>query len=343
MRSLRWFPLVLLGVFIAGLRPGVAAADNPTPYHTGWNKGRTSYSATITTSGRGVVIYVTGRQSSSGQYVVPVSASSGSPSYASGSAAASSVSSGTASSVARTWYNQAGEPYYQTGNGTVYHLAGLNIGTASEGPQGWFTVGMDQHPGTVPEALYVNGHLQGIVWVPVNGQGNVQLASAGPGNAAGAASAPVVVDPRVVAMAVLQRIPLPNVVIRMNPSLGLVAMPGWFWGEGYNGEPFGGSATVGTYTVAVQVEPVSYTWDFGDGTTLVSDSLGKPYPAESDIQHTYQYSSLHYASGFPIRLTIQFSASFSVNGGPAEPLSGMTRTSTASYRVQEVQSILTNR
>jgi hypothetical protein len=228
-------------------------------------------------------------------------------------------------------------------NGTVYHLAGINIGFASSGPTGWFTVGMHQHPGTVPEALYINGQLQGIVWVPVNGQGNVQVASAGPGSAAGAASAPVVVDPRAVAMAVLQRIPLPNVVIRMNPSLGLVAMPGWFWGEGYNGEPFGGSATVGAYTVAVEVEPVSYTWDFGDGTTLVSASLGKPYPAESDIQHTYQYSSLHYASGFPIRLTIQFAASFSVNGGPAEPLSGMTRTYTASYRVQEVQSILTNR
>jgi len=144
-------------------------------------------------------------------------------------------------------------------------------------------------------------------------------------------------------MAVLQRVPLPNVTIRMNPSLGLVAMPGWFWGEGYNGEPFGGSATVGAYTVSVQVEPASYTWDFGDGSTLVSHSLGKPYPAESDIQHTYQYSSLHYASGFPIRLTIQFAASFSVNGGPAEPLTGMTRTYTASYRVQELQSILTNR
>lgn len=343
MKSLRWFPLVLLGVLVAGFRPGVAAADNPAPYHTGWNKGHTSYSATITTSGRGVVIYMTGRQSSSGQNVVPASASYGSPSYASGSAEASSASSGTSSTVARTWYNQAGEPYYQTVNGTVYHLAGINIGFASSGPTGWFTVGMHQHPGTVPEALYINGQLQGIVWVPVNGQGNVQVASAGPGSAAGAASAPVVVDPRAVAMAVLQRIPLPNVVIRMNPSLGLVAMPGWFWGEGYNGEPFGGSATVGAYTVAVEVEPVSYTWDFGDGTTLVSDSLGKPYPAESDIQHTYQYSSLHYASGFPIRLTIQFAASFSVNGGPAEPLSGMTRTYTGSYRVQEVQSILTNR
>jgi len=195
----------------------------------------------------------------------------------------------------------------------------------------------------VPEALYVNGHFQGILWVLVNGQGNVQLASAPSGNVAGAASAPIVVDPRAVAMDTLQHIPLPNALIRMNPSLGLVAMPGWFWAEGYNGEPFGGSATVGSYTVAVQVEPASFTWDFGDGSTLVSHSLGRPYPAESDVQHTYQYSSLHYPSGFPIRLSIQFAASYSVNGGPAEPLSAMERTYTASYRVQELQSILTNR
>jgi hypothetical protein len=321
----------------------VAAADNPTPYHTGWNKGGTSYSATISTSGHGVVIYMTGRRSSSGQYVVPVNSSYGSPSYASASAAASSASSGTSSNVARTWYNQAGEPYYQTANGTVYHLAGLNVDSDAASPNGWFTVGARQNPGKSPVALYVNGQFQGIIWIPVNSQGNVQVASAGPGVAGGGASAPIVVDPRVVAMAVLQRVPLPNVVVRMNPSLGLVAMPGWFWGEGYNGEPFGGSATVGAYTVAVEVEPVSYTWDFGDGTTLVSHSLGRPYPAESDIQHTYQFSSLHHADGFPIRLTIQFAASFSVNGGPAEPLSGMTRTYTASYRVQELQSILTNR
>jgi len=144
-------------------------------------------------------------------------------------------------------------------------------------------------------------------------------------------------------MAVLEHIPLPNVVIRMNPSLGLVAMPGWFWAEGYNGEPFGGSATVGSFTVAVQVQPSSYTWTFGDGTNLVTHDLGQPYPAESDVQHTYQYSSLQHPDGFPIQLTIQFAATYSVNGGAAEPLSSMARTYTGSYRVQELQSILTNR
>jgi len=144
-------------------------------------------------------------------------------------------------------------------------------------------------------------------------------------------------------MDVLRRIPLPSLRIRENPSLGLVALPGWFWGEGYNGQPFGGSAGIGALTVAVQVQPTAYTWSFGDGTTLVSHDLGQPYPAESDIKHAYQYSSLHYPSGFPVSLTVQFAASYSVNGGPAEPLATLAQTYTAGYRVQELQSILTSR
>jgi hypothetical protein len=94
--------------------------------------------------------------------------------------------------------------------------------------------------------------------------------------------------------------------------------------------------------VAVQVQPTSYTWSFGDGTTLVSHDPGQPYPAESDIKHTYQYSSLHYPNGFPVSLTIQFGATYSVNGGPAEGLASLETTSTASYRVQELQAILTS-
>ena len=343
---------VFAGLFLAGgLYPLAAAADGPPGSHTGLgeNKGHVSYSGTIMTSRQGVWIQIRARGSYSGSYAAPSGASGVSFASAPGGAvghgsSAAGAGSASTSSIARTWYNHVGEPYYETSNGTVYHLSGINIGFASSGKDGWFTVGSRQHPGSVPEALYVNGHFQGIVWVPLNGNsGNAQLAAAPSGSAAGAGNAPVVIDPRAVAMAVLAHIPLPNVVIRMNPSLGLVAMPGWFWAEGYNGEPFGGSATVGSFTVAVQVQPSSYTWRFGDGVSLVSHDLGQPYPAESDVQHTYQYSLLRYPDGFPIQLTIQFAASYSVNGGAATPLSSMARTYAASYRVQELQSILTNR
>jgi hypothetical protein len=349
MRASRRFSLLLAVLSVAALRTDRALASSPQPYHTGSNKEGTSYSATVTTNGRGVWIAVHSRQSYSGSYTVPGKVSN--PSYGYGTVpvdasnqSGSGAGTASASTIARSWSNQAGEPYYETTNGQVYHLAGIDISTASIGPSSWFTVGSHQHPGTVPEALYVNGKLQSIVWVPTGAnRGALHWGTPTSGTGNVAASAPIVIDPRVVAANVLQHIPLPNVRLSMNPSLGLVALPGWFWAEGYDGAPFGGSASLTGLTVAVQVRPSSYTWNFGDGATLASQDLGQPYPAQSDIQHTYQYSSLHYPAGFPIRLTIQFAATFSVNGGTVQPLASMTRTYTASYRVQEIQSVLTKR
>ena len=57
----------------------------------------------------------------------------------------------------------------------------------------------------------------------------------------------------------------------------------------------------------------------------------------------WQRSSLHFPRGFPVHLTIQYAATYSVNGGAAAPLAAMSRTDAASYRVQELQSVLTNR
>lgn len=348
MVRLSRFAFVLAVLLVtANLGPAIAFADGPpgSHYRLDGNKNGTSYSATITENGRGVWINVHAGRSYSGSYSIPGNGST--VSYASSTGSGVSYSQAesrgnSTSNIVRTWSNVAGEPYYETTSGQVYHLAGINIGNASAGPTGWFTVGMQQHPGTVPEALYVNGKLQGIVWVPV-GKGGLHWGTPPSGNANATANAPIVVDPRAVALDILRHVPLPNVQIRMNPSRGLVALPGWFWAEGYDGGAFGGSASVAGITVAVQVQPVSYTWTFGDGASLVSHDLGQPYPAQSDIQHTYQYSSLHFPLGFPVHLTIRFAATYAVNGGPAQPLAPLTGNYAASYQVQELQSVLTNR
>ena len=52
------------------------------------------------------------------------------------------------------------------------------------------------------------------------------------------------VDPADVARDLLAEAPLPNVQIRMNPALGLVAVPAWFWIEGYDGGPITVSRTI---------------------------------------------------------------------------------------------------
>jgi hypothetical protein len=174
-------------------------------------------------------------------------------------------------------------------------------------------------------------------------------------------------DPYQVALNLLDHVPLPNVQINENPALGLVNLPGWFWISEYDGKPFGASQTVivppavgpnvpitqvpandprrqsTSFTVSVEVWPTSYQWTFGDGASLATQSLGQSYPAQSDIQHVYQYSSLQTQSGFPIQVTVVFAAQYQVNGGAGQGLPPMSRTYTAAYQVQEAQSLLKSR
>ena len=96
-------------------------------------------------------------------------------------------------------------------------------------------------------------------------------------------------------------------------------------------------------TIVVTVRPSRYEWSFGDGTRLVTRSLGKPYPQASDVKHTYEYSSLRSPSGFTVGLTIEFAAEYRVNGGAAQALPPIRRSYESSYRVQEIQPVLTSR
>jgi hypothetical protein len=217
-------------------------------------------------------------------------------------------------------------------------------------------------------AFNVDGQFQGIVWLPTGASSsNVQLTNAadtgsiaqGPGT--GAAGA------RDVAVQALRQLSLPDLKVRVNPGLGLVAVPGWFWVEGYDGQPISTSQTVSlppeigsdtsfdevpaddsrrrpsSYTVQVKVSPSRYEWSFGDGKTITTQSLGKAYPAESDIKHTYEYSSLRFSEGFPIKVTVEFAAEYRVNNGSANALPSIQRSYEANYRVQEAQAILASR
>lgn len=174
-------------------------------------------------------------------------------------------------------------------------------------------------------------------------------------------------DPREVALEVLHEIPLPDIHVRMNPATGLVALPSWFWVENYDGQAVGGSRTVElppligpevppevapaddprrqgqSFTVEVRVWPTQFRWSFGDGTTRVSGTLGQRYPEESEVQHTYEHSSLREPGGFPVRLTVAFAADYRVGGGAPQALPPAERTYEARYRVQEIQTVLTRR
>jgi hypothetical protein len=221
--------------------------------------------------------------------------------------------------------------------------------------------GTADRPRRTPEFLgyytYVNGTYQGVTWQAYPPGPAIPPGSAPPlppdqrpGGGGG-------LDPYSVALDILAHIPLPDMRLRTSPALGLVALPSWYWVEGYGGQPFGEARTItlppanpddpndhGTsFTVVVRVWPSTYAWAFGDGKALTTRSLGRAYPSESDIQHTYEHSSLAYPSGFPVRMTAEFGAEFRVDGGGPQGLPSVRRTYGSAFRVQEVQPVLVQR
>jgi hypothetical protein len=116
-------------------------------------------------------------------------------------------------------------------------------------------------------------------------------------------------DPRVWADRLEGEIGLPPVRLAMNPALGLVNVPTWFWVEGYQGEVLGKGQTVALesrichtetvvqtgeagqaasqsrdvcethidyLTVEVRLFPTAYRWSFGDGAQQQLGCAGEP-------------------------------------------------------------------
>jgi len=368
MRQTHRIVLAVLFAVTTGSLPVAADEDPPPGSHqpAGENKDRNSFGATVTTSQRGVRVEIWGRQQLPGRDGPPGDtgdARTSSPNtVANRSNSAGQAPRGNVAATGQRWYDPARGYFWAAPDGHLYSVAGINIGSSST------LTDPNVNPGSVPMAFNVDGQFQGIVWLPiVASPSDVQITGApdtstiaqGPGT--GAAGA------RDVAVQALRRVPLPDLTIRMNPGLGLVAVPGWFWVEGYDGQPFGTSQTVSlpaevgsevsvdevpaddrrrrpsSYTVRVRVSPSRYEWSFGDDKTVTTQSLGKAYPAESDIKHTYEYSSLRFGDGFPIKVTVEFAAEYRVNNGTPTALSPIRRTYAANYRVQEAQAILASR
>ncbi|MFG1814314.1 PKD domain-containing protein [Kribbella sp. NPDC049174] len=81
------------------------------------------------------------------------------------------------------------------------------------------------------------------------------------------------------------------------------------------------------FPVVVRATPVRYTWNFGDGTTVTTESPGSPFPAK-EITHKYLKRG-----SVSLTVTAHYAASFDVAGtgpqyvdgtipvtGPATPL-----------------------
>jgi hypothetical protein len=328
--------LASLSVLIAvAAWPGAAVADDPPGAHVtlGDNKGDTSFDGSVSTDPQGVTLQVGGTQS------VP----------AGGSPPPSAPGGSTPGGPGGPGEPPGGEP------------------APPSDPGGRQPTGFTPIPFSVdPAALNLPGSLAGTIPYP----GTIPpppAPGAPPANTPAGPGSGAPITPRDIAVSALARIPLPSIAIRANPSLGLVNLPNWFWADGYDGRPFGASRSVSlppevgpevptsvvpandprrqtsTFTVEVRVSLAQCAWRFGDGATLVTQSLGEPYPAESDVRHTYQYASLAFPDGFPVSLTVSYEVEYLVNGGAPRPLAPIRRMYQGRIRVREAQPVLTQR
>lgn len=218
--------------------------------------------------------------------------------------------------------------YYSSPPAPTCSSYAMNIGFAS---QAWFRAGIAQNPGTLPWWVNCSNGWMGIVWAPLR---------ATPPRIVVIAPQPAV-NPAVVAADLLATIPVPPISIGANPTTGLVALPAWFWVEGYDGTPRYGSRSLGSVSVLVTITPGTYLWSFGDGGVLYTGSPGRRYPVASDIQHNYQRTSVSAGGIYWVTLQVTFNASYRVNGGAAIPLAPIVRTYSRAYPVQQLQSVLT--
>ena len=176
--------------------------------------------------------------------------------------------------------------------------------------------------GLSPFFLWCNNDMRGLVWLDLSG-----------GNRA------PVVDPQAIAMHLRDEIPVPSAEIGINPNRGLVGVESWFWIEGYDGSPVNESVNAFGRRVEVEARVASYE-SFGDGSTVMATTPGRPYPERSEIRHDYQRSSAGYPSGYRVEVTFVFDVRYRVGGGGWVELPGISRVAGTDYPVRESQALI---
>lgn len=137
----------------------------------------------------------------------------------------------------------------------------------------------------------------------------------------------------------------PQVQVRMNPELGMVNVPTWFWATGYGGQDLFAARSWGPpyvpTTIEVRYYVRRYIWNFGDGGQSEGKSLGQAYPAESDVRNAYRWSSRSEPGGvFRPTLTIEWGVEYRVNGGAPQALPPVQRRYEAIHPVQQLQPVV---
>lgn len=237
---------------------------------------------------------------------------------------------------------QSDEHAYTDSDGETRSVRPVSAGDPeladTEYTEEWFEAQAEDHPDEVAYALFEGGELDKVVWLPADATARMEEIRE-----------LLNFDPEEEAKKLLDALPVPRARIGMNPSLGMVNVPTFFWMEwdgGYDGAPIEQSVTVLGETVGVTVAPTGYDWDFGDPESdedrMSSDTPGEPWPAESEIRYVYNQASTAAPDGYEVRVAISWKAEWSAGGASKGELRKMVGDgASARHRVQELQSVLT--
>ena len=121
-------------------------------------------------------------------------------------------------------------------------------------------------------------------------------------------------------LAAFRRIPLPSLRSHSQPAnKTLINFDTIFFTDA---EPLTRNLTLLGQRVRLEIKPSRFEWVHGDGTTATTATPGSPYPAKDVV---YRYADAHRTVQH--RVVVTWSAEWSLNGGPLQPVNGTVTTS----------------
>ncbi len=133
-----------------------------------------------------------------------------------------------------------------------------------------------------------------------------------------------------------QRIPLPHLRSVTQPDeKTLVNFDTIFY---VDADPFQRTLTLLGRRVTLAIEPSTFTWRHGDGTSSVTGVPGAPYPSKDIV---YRYQKAHRTVAHSV--TIVWTARYRVGNGPWQDVPGSVSTTgpTTDLRIAEATPVLT--
>lgn len=252
------------------------------------------------------------------------------------------------------------DPGTPAGAGDVVERHCLVSSTGREvpcsGPLGWFNDSDDcywrrlEHPPPPSDVIWAGHPAGGAIYA-------VSCAATHPGGTDGWVWAPTDppgyggtgVTPQQLAQHAIARMQLTGPAIRMTidgPEMGTVGVPVWLWTEvgPTTWGPNSATASVPGLAVTATAQARQIVWDMGDGRSETCRNPGTPYYVGGIVsptcQHIYERSSAGQpGEAYPVTATTTWDVTWS--GGGASGSLTVTRQSTASVRIGEVQVLVT--